>query len=62
VVTALSAALEDQDPEVCAAAALSLGGLGDAARPAVGVLRRIADHRDEELRSAALAALACIEP
>ncbi len=62
VVTALSAALEDQDPEVCAAAALSLGGLGDAARPAMGVLRRIAEHRDAELRSAALAALACIEP
>lgn len=61
VVAALSAALEDRTPWVCSAAALSLGAFGDAGRPAVPVLHRLAQHQVEDVRNAARTALACIE-
>ncbi len=60
VIGALTNALADPAPEVCAAAALSLGGFGDQASLAEEQLNVAASSDDEDVRSAARMALDCI--
>lgn len=60
-VTALTEALKDIDPEVRSVAALSLGGLGQAAEKASPELERVARMDDPQVRDAARAALACLK-
>ncbi len=60
-VTALTAALQDVDPEVRSTAALSLGGLGKSAARAAPELERVARSDDAQVRDAARAALACLK-
>ncbi len=57
----LKEALRDGSSGVRAAAALSLGGLGESARIAVAELQHAAQHDNQEVRDAATMALACIE-
>lgn len=61
VVPALTARLDDSDPTVCAAAALTLGSLGTAAATAIGPLERATTHDVPDVRLSAEAALACIQ-
>lgn len=58
---ALQAALDDEGPEVRAAAALSLGGLGEQAAVAIDDLERIAQSDEQDVREAAATALACLK-
>jgi HEAT repeat protein len=60
VVPALVTALQDADPEVRSAAALSLGGFGPAAAAAIPELQRRATLDSPTVREAAQTALACI--
>ena len=59
-VTALLSALNDVNPDVRSAAALSLGGLGKEAAVTRPELEKMARHDDPAVRDAALAALACL--
>ena len=59
-VAALTTALQDPDPEICAVAALTLGGFGGEAGMAVPHLERALSHPFEDVRMAAETALACI--
>jgi hypothetical protein len=59
VISALTTALADPSPEVCAAAALSLGGFGDQAAPAESQLNAAASSENEDVRTAARMALDC---
>lgn len=61
VVPALAARLDDTDPGVCSAAALTLGSLGPAATSAVGPLEHAMSHEVSDVRIAAETALACIQ-
>ena len=62
VVTQLGAALKDKDASVRTAAALTLGGFGNTARPAVPTLLRALQDENEEVRRAAALSLTCIVP
>jgi HEAT repeat protein len=59
-VPALVGALHDQNPEVRAAAALSIGGFGSSASSAVSELQSRATLDTPSVREAAQTALACI--
>ena len=59
-VNALILALNDVDPTVRSVAALSLGGMGQAAQAAVPQLRETSHDSSAEVRDAAITALACI--
>jgi hypothetical protein len=61
VVETLTAALQDVSAEVRAAAALSLGGLGEYAQKARPALEQIAFNDTPEVQDAAATALACLE-
>jgi HEAT repeat protein len=61
VVPALTASLKDTDPEVRSASALSLGGFGKAAEPALAELQNRAKLDAPSVREAAATALACIQ-
>ncbi|WP_437192082.1 HEAT repeat domain-containing protein [Planctomicrobium sp. SH527] len=57
---ALALALKDSEPQVRAAACLSLGGLGDHAHPAIAELENVAKSDAPEVQAAAETALACL--
>ncbi len=59
-VEALTKCLHDVEVDVRCAAALSLGGLGVEAKPAIHALEQVAHRDDSNVRDAANAALACI--
>lgn len=59
-VAALAEVLDDSAPEVCIAAALTLGCFGSEAAAATEPLQLAATHESEEVRSAARIALDCI--
>ncbi len=56
----LALALKDSEPQVRAAACLSLGGLGDHAQPAIAELENVAKSDAPEVQAAAETALACL--
>jgi HEAT repeat protein len=60
VIGALTKALTDPAPEVCAAAALSLGGFGDQASGAAEQLNAAASSDNDDVRTSARMALDCI--
>jgi len=60
VIRALTDALQDREPQVSSAAALSLGGFGVAAQSAIPSLEVAKAHPDQDVREAADAALDCI--
>lgn len=60
VIDALTSALSDTSAEVRAAAALSLGGLGESAERALPALEQVAFNDVPEVQDAATTALACI--
>jgi hypothetical protein len=58
----LIAALRDADPRIRDEAAIALGALGPAARPAIPVLRELLNDADGEVRHSAAQALWAIDP
>jgi HEAT repeat protein len=62
VIDGLTAAVQDHDPKVAAMAALALANYGQAAAAAIPALRDACRSGSSELREAAAAALACIQP
>lgn len=62
VIDGLTQAVQDRDPKVAAMAALTLAQYGPAAKSAIPTLRDATRAADAELREAARAALACVQP
>ena len=61
IVDALESLLYDSDTRIQTAAALSIGGYGESAKPALARLKELSHSEESQLQNAAKTSIACLQ-